>query len=97
MRNCNKCFLNTWKFSFTDSTGWVVATCKNCTNEVSFKGRRQKKIDAGIEIGTSLTVEFKTIDGKIHRKENGGWYEVDLLPDKKGMRIMRVPQTLLNN
>lgn len=83
MKPC-KCGNNKWKFAYKDELGLVVATCLTCQLQVSFIGRRQRKINAGIPIGTGLTVEFQTINGIVHRKEDGGWYEVGFIKAKGG-------------
>lgn len=74
-----------WRYHHDDETGLVVATCKQCGYQVKFPGKRKKKLDAGVEIGGKAHVEFRTINGRVCRKEpDGNFYPVEFRPAKGG-------------
>jgi hypothetical protein len=41
MYPCEKCLENIWWYEYID--GWVIATCKNCGNEVEFETKNSDK------------------------------------------------------
>lgn len=89
MSRCEKCLENNWRFEYIEE--WIRATCQYCGHEVEFPSRRKKKIDSGIQIGSVLTVEFQTINGKVCRKENDGqFYPVEFVTVKKGWQIKSI-------
>lgn len=41
MRNCKKCYNNTWSYEFDDDTRIVTATCKSCNSVTSFNAKKK--------------------------------------------------------
>jgi len=98
MYPCKQCSSNDWKFEYQDKTGTVKATCKKCKVVVQFLTRRQRRINAGLPIGTNLASSFQNVNGKTYKLEaDGRYWEVDFVKVKKGHLKLKVIGGSLEN